>query len=147
MQTTFINKDLTTPEEYLSKMIACVGENGELNVARDVDDVSFCTADSVENATHVERVILDAKLVDYDILHDFYCRLLSGLKDGSAFKELPSENSDKYADRVILGLKRLAKLIDLGAPEVVLQCEKCILIDSVFLYKTNAVGYLDEVKK
>lgn len=36
--------------------------------------------------------------------------------------------------------KRIKSLIELKAPSIVLQAEKCMLIDCIVLYKTNAVG-------
>jgi hypothetical protein len=43
--------------------------------------------------------------------------------------------------------RRIDKLTDLQAPALVLQVEKCMLIDSIVLYKTNAVGDLLANKK
>lgn len=140
--------EVPTPEEYLKNMLGCIDENGELSIAREVDDITFCTAESEEESSHTEKVKVDVKLADYNVLYDFYNHILNGLKDGSIWNEYsPLVGIGKYGDRMVTFARRLDKLTDLQAPALVLQVEKCMLIDSIVLYKTNAVGDLYENKK
>ena len=141
MKNVFIAKGVTIPEEYLKNMLDCIDENGELSIAREVDDVTFCTAESEEESSHTEKVKVDVKLADYNVLYDFYNHILNGLKDGSIWNEYsPLVGIGKYGDRMVTFARRLDKLTDL-------QVEKCMLIDSIVLYKTNAVGDLYENKR
>ena len=122
-----------------------IDENGELYIAREVDDITFCTAESEEEASHIEKAKVDVKLADYKVLYDFYNHILNGLKDGSIWNEYsPLVGIGKYGDRMVTFARRIDKLTDLQAPALVLQVEKCMLIDSIVLYKTSAVGDLYE---
>lgn len=148
MKKVFMAKGVTTPEEYLKNMLDCIDENGELSIAREVDDITFCTAESEEESSHTEKVKVDVKLADYNGLYDFYNHILNGLKDGSIWNEYsPLAKIGKYGDRMVTFARRIDKLTDLQAPALVLQVEKCMLIDSIALYKTNAVGDLYENKR
>lgn len=148
MKKVFMVKGVTTPEEYLKNMLECIDENGELYIAREVDDVAFCTAESEEESSHTEKVKVDVNLADYNVLYDFYNHILSGLEDGSIRNEYSAlVGIGKYGDRMVTFAKRIDKLTELKAPALILQSEKCMLIDSIVLYKTNAVGGLYENKK
>ena len=148
MKKVFTVKGLMAPEEYLKNMLECIDDNGELNIARNIDDITFCTAESEEEASHIEKVKVDVKLVDYSVLYDFYNHVLDGLKDGSFWNEcLASAKIGKYGARMVTFAKRIEELTEMQAPAMILQSEKCMLIDSVVLYKTNAVGALYENKK
>ena len=148
MKKVFMVKGVTTPEEYLKNMLECIDENGELYIAREVDDVAFCTAESEEESSHTEKVKVDVNLADYNVLYDFYNHILSGLEDGSIRNEYSAlVGIGKYGDRMVTFVKRIDKLTELQAPALILQSEKCMLIDSIVLYKTNAVGDLYENKK
>lgn len=145
MKKVFMVKGVTTPEEYLKNMLECIDENGELYIAREVDDVAFCTAESEEESSHTEKVKVDVNLADYNVLYDFYNHILSGLEDGSIQNEYSAlVGIGKYGDRMVTFAKRIDKLMELKAPALILQSEKCMLIDSIVLYKTNAVGDLYE---
>ena len=147
MKKVFMVNGVTTPEEYLKNMLDCISENGELSIARETDDVTFCTAESEESASHIEKVKVDVKLADYNALYDFYNHILSGLKDGSVWNEYsPLAKIGKYGDRMVTFARRIDKLTDLQAPALILQNEKCMLIDSIVLYLTNATGELCEKK-
>lgn len=87
MKKVFMVKGTTTPEEYLKNMLDSIDENGELNIARESDDVTFCTAESEEEASHIEKAKVDVNLADYNVLYDFYNYILNGLKDGSIWNE------------------------------------------------------------
>lgn len=148
MKKVFMVKGVTTPEEYLKNMLECIDENGELYIAREVDDVVFCTAESEEESSHTEKVKIDVNLADYNVLYDFYNHILSGLEDGSIRNEYSAlVGIGKYGDRMVTFAKRIDKLTELKAPALILQSEKCMLIDSIVLCKTNAVGDLYENKK
>ena len=148
MKKVFIVKGTTTPEEYLKNMLDSIDENGELYIARESDDVTFCTAESEEEASHIEKAKVDVNLVDYNALYEFYNHILNGLKDGSIWNEYsPLVGIGKYGDRMVTFARRIDKLTDLQAPAIIIQTEKCMLIDSIVLYKTNAVGELYENEK
>lgn len=146
MEKVLTLKDANTPEEYLKNMLDCIDENGELSIAREIDDVTFCTANTVDEATHIEKVKLDRSLADYDALYDCYKEVLSVLCDGSFKSDCRyTESVDKYYDRVITFANRIERLVELEAPEVILQNERRMLVDSIVLYKTNAVGDLVKI--
>lgn len=144
MKNVFTVKGLITPEEYLKNLLDCIDEKGELHIAREIDEVTFCTAEMEEDATHIEKVKLDVALADCDSIYDFYCTALSDLK---AFieKYTPKYKIDYYCERMVTFAKRIDKLIELKAPEMILQNEKCLFAESILLYKTHAVGELTDV--
>jgi len=145
MKKIFMVKGTTTPEEYLKNMLDSIDENGELNVARESDDVTFCTAETEEDASHIEKAKVDVNLVDYDKLYAYYLKAIAGITNGSFVAELPcDEKLGKYGKRMSVFAKRIGRLIGLQAPAIIIQTEKCMLIDSIVLYKTNAVGDLYE---
>lgn len=145
MKKVFMVKGETTPEQYLKNMFDCIGENGELNIAREVDDVTFCTAESEEEATHIEKVKIDTSRISFGELYDYYLKAMEKIENGSFTDSLPSdEELGKYGVRMGICAKRIAMLMELKAPDVILQNEKCMFIDSILLYKSNAVGDLYE---
>ena len=145
MKKVFMVKGETTPEEYLKNMFDCICENGELNIAREVDDVTFCTAESEGEATHIEKVTVDTSRISFGELYDYYLKAMEKIKNGTFIDSLPSdEELGKYGVRMGICAKRIAMLMELKAPELILQNEKCMFIDSILLYKSNAVGDLYE---
>ena len=145
MKKVFMVKGETTPEGYLKNMFDCIGENGELNIAREVDDVTFCTAESEEESTHIEKVKIDTSRISFGELYDYYLKAMEKIEKGSFTDSLPSdEELGKYGVRMGICAKRIAMLMELKAPDVILQNEKCMFIDSILLYKSNAVGELRE---
>lgn len=145
MKKVFMVKGETTPEEYLKNMFDCIGENGELNIAREVDDVTFCTAENEEDATHIEKVKVDTSRISFGELYDYYLKAMEKIKNGTFIDSLPSdEELGKYGVRMGICAKRIAMLMELKASELILQNEKCMFIDSILLYKSNAVGELRE---
>lgn len=145
MKKVFMVKGETTPEQYLNNMFDCIGENGELNIAREVDDVTFCTAESEEESTHIEKVKIDTSRISFGELYDYYLKAMEKIEKGSFTDSLPSdEELGKYGVRMGICAKRIAMLMELKAPDVILQNEKCMFIDSILLYKSNAVGDLYE---
>lgn len=143
MKNVFTVKGLIAPEEYLKNLLDCIDEKDELCIAREIDEVSFCTAEIKENATHIEKVKLDVALADYDSIYGFYCVALGDLK---AFieKYTPECKGKYYCNRMLTFAKRIDKLIELKAPEMILQNEKCLFAESILLYKTRAVGELTD---
>ena len=138
MKKVFTIKEVTTPEEYLKNMLDCIDENGELTIAREVGKEFFCTAES-ENAEFTEKVKLDASFADYDSIYSVYKNALSNL-DLFIAENSPESNDKPYRNRMLMFAERIKSLIELKAPSIVLQAEKCMLIDCIVLYKTNAVG-------
>lgn len=143
MKIVVMEKGKTEPKEYLKTMLDCIDENGELCIAREIDEVTFCTAESEEDASYVEKVQLDVSLADCDSIYGFYCAALGDLK---AFieKYTPECKDNYYGTRMVTFAKRIDKLIELKAPEMILQNEKCLFAESILLYKTHAVGELIE---
>ena len=141
-------KGTTAPDEYLKNMLDCIDENGELSIAREVDDVTFCTAESEEESSHTEKVKVDKNRVSFDELYDYFLKSMSEIENGTFINNLPSdEKLGKYGVRMGICAKRIAKLMELETPEFILQIEKCMFIDSILLYRANAVGDLYENKK
>lgn len=143
MKIVVMEKGKTEPKEYLKTMLDCIDCGGELCIAREIDEVTFCTAESEEFATNIEKVKLDAKLADYDSLCKFYENALSDINAFIAEYSAEAE-CNAIASRMVAFAKRINKLIELNAPESVLQIEKCMFIDSILLFKTNAVSLFSE---
>lgn len=135
MKIVVMEKGKTEPKEYLKNMLDCIDENGELCIAREIDEVTFCTAESEETATYEETAKLDIALADYDSLYKFYENALSDL-DAFIADYSSEDKCSLLASRMVAFAKRINKLIELNAPESVLQIEKCMLIDSILLHKT-----------
>lgn len=143
MKIVVMEKGKTEPKEYLKTMLDCIDCDGELCIAREIDEVTFCTAESEESATYSETAKLDAKLADYDSLCKFYENALSDINAFIAEYSTEAEGN-AIASRMVAFAKRINKLIELNAPESVLRIEKCMFIDSILLYKTNAVSLFSE---
>ena len=139
MKKVFMVKGVTTPEDYLKNMLDCIGENGELNIAREIDEVAFCTAESEETATHIEKVNLDTSLADYDSVYSFYENALSNL-DLFIAENSPECNDKPYRNRMLMFAKRIKRCYEINVPDFFLIAQKCMFIDSVLLYTTNAIG-------
>lgn len=136
MKIVVMEKGKTEPKEYLKNMLDCIDEDGELCIAREIDDIAFCTAESEEDASYVEKVQLDVSLVDYDSLYAFYEKALRDIGVFIAEYAAAAECS-VFASRMVTFAKRINKLIKLKAPEAVLQIEKCMFIDSILLFKAR----------
>lgn len=140
MKKVFIMKTDATPEEYLRRMLDCIDENGELRIARTIDSFRFYTAETKKDATHIERVKLNRSLVGPDSLLGFYNDIIKKLDAQEDSQVLEDKNIGIYAKRVAIFAKRIKSLIGYKAPEFIVQFEKCMLMDSIVLYKTDAVG-------
>ena len=147
MKKVFMVKGVTTPEEYLKNMLGYIDENGNLNIARSISEDAFCTSDG-EDYTHIESVKLDKSRACFDELTDCYRNAITAVENGTFADALPvGEELGKYGERMSVYAKRIGRLIELGAPELIKKWEKCMFADSIVLYKTNAVGDLYENKK
>lgn len=138
MKKVFTVKGATTPEEYLKNMLACIDKSGELDIAREIDEIAFCTAES-ENTEFTEKVTLDVSLADYDSVYSFYENALSNL-DLFIAENSPECNDKPYRNRMLMFAKRIKRCYELNVPDFFLIAQKCMFIDSVLLYTTNAVG-------
>lgn len=138
MKKVFTVKGATTPEDYLKNMLDCIDKNDELNIAREIDEVAFCTAES-ENTEFTEKVTLDASLADYDSVYSFYETALSNL-DLFIAENSPECNDKPYRNRMLMFAKRIKRCYEINVPDFFLIAQKCMFIDSVLLYTTNAVG-------
>lgn len=143
MKIVVMEKGKTEPKEYLKTMLDCIDENGELCIAHEIDEVTFCTAESEGEATCSETAKLDVALADWDSLCKFYDNALSNLNAFIAKYSAEAE-CNAIASRMVAFAKRINKLIELNAPEPVLQIEKCMFIYSILLYKTNAASAFSE---
>lgn len=146
MKTVFMVKGKTQPEEHLKNIFDCIDKNGELNIAREIDDVTFCTAESEEPATHTEKIKLDKNLADYNSVYAFYS---AALCDITAFAEKysPKCETNRFCNRMVVFAKRINKCYELNVPEFFLMIQKCMFIESILLYKTHAEGELVENDK
>ena len=139
--------EVPTPEEYIKKMLDCIDENGNLNIARSISEDAFCTSDG-EDYTHIESVKLDKSRACFDKLTDCYRNAITAVENGTFADGIDKdEELGKYGERMSIYAKRISMLIELGAPELIIKWEKCMFADSIVLYKTNAVGDLLANKK
>ena len=142
-----IAEEVPAPEEYLKNMLGYIDENGNLNIARSISEDAFCTSDG-EDYTHIESVKLEKSRARFDELTDYYRNAIAAVENGTFADALPAgEELGKYGERMSVYAKRIGRLIELGAPELIIKWEKCMFADSIVLYKTNAVGNLYENKK
>lgn len=150
MEKTFMVKiaeEVPAPEEYLKNMLGYIDENGNLNIARSISEDAFCTSDG-EDYTHIESVKLEKGRARFDELLDYYRNAIAAVENGTFLGTLPAgEELGKYGERMSVYAKRIGRLIELGAPELIIKWEKCMFADSIVLYKTNAFGDIYENKK
>ena len=167
MKKLFTAKKGIMPEEYLKNMLDCIDENGRLTIARNENDETFYTAESEETATHIEEVKLDVKLANYDFLYAFYRDILLKIENEVIWGEYsPVIGIGKYGNRMVKYIREIDKfrmhradfsesaIADKQEIRSVVECIdtvtgwlKCILIDCIVLYKTNAVGEMVEIKR
>ena len=146
MEKTFMVKiaeEVPAPEEYIKSMLDCIDENGNLNIARSISEDAFCTSVG-EDYTHIESVKLDKSRARFDELLDYYRNAIAAVENGTFADDLLGEELGKYGERMSVYAKRIGMLIELGAPKLIINWEKCMFADSIVLYKTNAVGDLYE---
>lgn len=144
MKNVFIAKAVTAPEDYLETMLDRIDESGGLDIARSISEDAFCPLDA-EKYSHVETVKLDKSLVCFDELLDCYNNVIAAVESGTFSVGVPKgKELGKYGERLNVYAKRISALIELGAPEIIVKWEKCMLMDSIVLYKTKAVGVLYE---
>ncbi len=144
MKNVFIAKAVTAPEDYLETMLDRIDENGGLDIARSISEDAFCLLDA-EKYSHVETVKLDKSLVCFDELLDCYNNVIAAVESGTFSVDVSNgKELGKYGERMNVYAKRIGALIELGAPEFIVKWEKCMLMDSIVLYKTKAVGVLYE---
>lgn len=146
MKKVFLAKDIAEPEQYLNTMLNGMKDNGELNFAREIDDVTFCTVETEVEASHVEQVKLNVAFADYDLINNFYQNALSNL-DLFISEYSPQCNVNAYCRRMVMFAKRINRLIQLNAPQIVLRIEQCMLMDSILLFKAEAKGKIAENKR
>ena len=118
MDKVFTAKKGITPEEYLKNMLDCIDENGKLDIAREVDDVAFCTAKSEEAATYIEKVKLDKSLAEYNSLYAFYRDILLKIESGVIWNEYsPLVGIGVYGDRMVHYIRRI-DILRMGKSDV-----------------------------
>ncbi len=146
MKKLFMIKDIAEPQQYLSTMLNNMDNSGKLCIAREIDELTFYTAETELDASHIEEVNLNISFADYDLLYNFYKNALSNI-DLLLTKYSYQSNTNIYCRRMILFAKRVKRLIKLNAPDLVLRIEKCMLMDSIVLFKANGVGKIVKNKR
>lgn len=146
MKKLFIDKDEAEPKQYLNAMLDSVDDSGNLSIAREIDEVTFCTAEAELDTSHIEQVKLNIAFADYDLLYNFYENALSNI-NLFITKYTSQSNTNVYCRRMVIFAKRINRLFQLNAPEYVMCVEKCMLMDSIVLFKTNASGKIVENKR
>ncbi len=136
MSKVFTSKGLNSPEEYLKAMLSCVGEDGEIAIARDsLDQIAFVTVEEESGASFIEKAHLDKSKIAYPDVLAFYNRVLASLSNASFPSEFAQlEKEGKFGERVAMFAGRLGRMLELKAPAVILDNERCMLIDSIVLY-------------
>ncbi len=114
---------------YLEEMLSLIDENGKLYIARVKDDVSYYTAETEEDKTGVEVISFEGKLnntTEGEILAA-YNSIMQAIDSG----KVDAIEVKKCGYRSINRAKRVAKLQEVGAPEKVVEIEKCMLIEAI----------------
>ena len=135
-----------TPEEYLKKMLSCI-DGGALYVAKEEDDVSINLAKNLSVADFVVKYTFDLSKIDAEAIVAkeqalfAACREIAGKKEGKkktlgAIQAVVGENTDGKGIRaanVLDRAQRLEKLLELGAPDLVVANERFYLIEELAL--------------
>lgn len=144
-----------TPEEYLKKMLSCI-DGGELCIAKEKDDVSINLAQRLSSADFVVKYTFDlskadtAAIIAKEQTLFAACREIARKKEGkkktlAAIQAVVGENTDGKGIRaanVLNRAQRLEKLLELGAPDLVVANERHSLIEELAL---NAFAVRREV--
>lgn len=117
---------------YLEKMLSLIDENGKLYIARVKDDVSYYTAETEEDKTGVEVVSFEGKL--NNTTEDEILAAYNSIMQAIDNDKVDDIDVKKYGYRSINRAKRVAKLQGVGAPEKVVEIEKCMLIEAIAFY-------------
>lgn len=120
---------------YLKKMTEFVDEKCRLSIARVKDDASYYTAETEEDKTGIETVFLKAKITNADVnsIISAYDCVKHKIESG----ETDALDEEKYGGRTVLCAKRLAKLLEVGAPEKITNIEKCMLMEAIAFHCLN----------
>ena len=120
---------------YLKKMTEFIDEKGRLNIARVKDDASYYTAETEEDKTGIETVFLKSGITNADVnsIISAYDCVKHKIESG----ETDALNVNKYGCRAALCAKRLAKLLEVGAPEKITNIEKCMLMEAIAFHCLN----------
>ena len=135
-----------TPEEYLEKMLSCI-DGGVLYIAKKEDDVSINLAENLSVADFVVKYTFDLSKIDAAAIIAkeqalfAACREIAGKKEGKkktlgAIQTVVGENTDAQGIRVmnvVNRAQRLEKLLELGAPDLVVANERLYLIEELAL--------------
>lgn len=137
MSSTFFAKSEWTKEEYLKNMLSCI-ENGRLKIARFRTDegISFGTAETWEEVDEIEEVEADMQKVDYEKIQATIDCVTARLENREAV-EIVAGKVQRFYDRALVYVKRIEKLLEIGAPNMIIENEKIMLADSLFL---NAIA-------
>ena len=146
-----------TPAEYLEKLYSGI-EEGELYIAKSADDEGyyFVTAADLSDATEIDHYTVDASKADaaaiaaqeqelYEICKKTVTRRVEEEETAAAVKaaaESVTDQSGLRIDNVVLRVRRLTKLLQLGAPDLIIACERRDLAEELAL---NAIASSCEV--
>ncbi len=123
----------TLPAQHLTNMFDKTNKRRSLSIARHQDDVAVYTAENMEDTAYIETFKMTWDKSNYQsVLNDF-----NDLeKDLSKVEDFIQKTNGKlYADKVRSRVERLQRFLKLGAPETVINLEKCMLMESMAIYK------------
>lgn len=135
-----------SPEVYLQTMLSCV-KDGELRIAKKRTDVSVELADDLDSASYVDRYQMDAMNVNAEAVLSkeqaifAVCKAIA-LKDEEKDAVLTEvrtavlamiEPNGLRAENVVNRAHRLEKLLQLGAPALIVNQERCYLVEELML--------------
>ena len=135
-----------TPEEYLKKMLSCV-EDGELCIAKTKTDVSIELANNLKEASYLERYKIDLTKTDvaaivakekevFEACRELALKRQKRDETLAAVQIVVGEKIDRQglrAENVENRACRLEKLLELGAPDFVVNSERRYLIEELAL--------------
>ena len=146
-----------TPAEYLEKLYSNI-EEGELYIAKSADEEGyyFITATDLSDATEIDRYTVDASKSDAAAIaaqeHKLYevCKKAVARREKEetamtfvkAATESVTDQSGLRIDNVVLRARRLTKLLQLGAPDLIIAGERRDLAEELAL---NAIASSCEV--
>lgn len=137
-------------KEYLEKMVFCTDEKGVLNIARCIDDSLgvYETVDDIKSATHISKVKLKWNRENIEPIlrqYRFYLQLI--FTTDKRYQNVQEYVKGSFClNKVINRADRIRKLLELGAPNCIIENEKICLLENI-VFNNFAEKYEDIKRK
>ncbi len=130
MKKILIARKNINPETYLNKMLSFTSEKGKLYIARCQDEVTFETATKLDDSYLIQEFAMDWNQDSLASILKKFNEVVAKIDNN----DLQSEFVGYYAEQVLNRASRLRKLIELGAPQMIIKSEKVYLMESIAIH-------------